>query len=62
MEITAQMEGSTKVGEETSVRVERALAFLDTWRVIESDGTVSTTVFRKDTHIDQYLHFNSNHP
>ena len=30
------LEGSTIVGEEMSVRVERALAFLDTWMVVDS--------------------------
>ena len=57
----ALLEGSTMVGEEeTSVRVERALAFLDTWTVVGSDGSISTKVFRKDTHTDQYLNFSWN--
>ena len=43
------------------VRVERALVFLNTWIVVESDGSISTKVFRKDTHTDQYLNFSSNH-
>ena len=59
----AQSEGSTTVGEEeTSIRVEKALAFLDTWNVVESDGSISTKVSRKDTHTDQYLNFDRNHP
>ena len=57
------MEGSAIDGEEeTSVKVERALVFLDTWTVVESDGSISMKVFRKDTHTDQYLNFSSNHP
>ena len=47
--------------EETSVKVERALAFLDTWMVVESGGSISTKVFRKNTHTNQYLNFSSNH-
>ena len=38
--------------EDESIRVERAMAFLDTWTVVESDGSISTKVFRKDTHTD----------
>ena len=50
------------VGEqEMSVRMARALAFLDTWMVMESEGSISTEVF-SDTHTDQYLNFSSNHP
>ena len=44
-----------------SVRVKRALVFLDTWTVAESDGSISTKVFKKDTYADQYLNFSSNH-
>jgi len=35
---------------------------LDTEIVHHPDGTLSTTVFRKRTHTDRYLDFNSHHP
>ena len=35
-------------------RVEKALAFLDTWSVILPDGSIKTKVFRKETHTNQY--------
>ena len=37
------------------------LPFLDTLVTIEQDNTFSTSVYRKQTHIDQYLHWDSNH-
>ena len=43
-------------------RTERALAFFNTWLVINEDGSIKTKVYRKETHMDQYLHFRSNHP
>ena len=41
---------------------ERTLAFLDTVTVLQKDDTINTRVFRKESHTDHYLSFNSNHP
>ena len=58
----ALLEGNATSGvEKTSVWVVRALAFIDTWTVVESDGSISMKVFRKDIDTDQYLTFSSNH-
>ena len=40
---------------------ERSLAFLDTNTVVEINGSTRTKVFRKETDINQYLHFSCNH-
>ena len=42
--------------------VDRSLAFLDTLVKADSEGNISLTVYRKDTHTDQYLNYNSEHP
>ena len=38
-----------------------SLPFLDTLVTIEPDNAFSTTVYRKPSHTDQYLHWDSNH-
>ena len=37
------------------------LPFLDTLVTIQHNNTFSTSVYRKPTHMDQYLHWDSNH-
>ena len=37
------------------------LAFLDVLVVRNEDGSFTTTVYRKPTHSDRYLHWTSNH-
>ena len=38
------------------------LAFLDTAVLREPDGCLTTSVYRKPTHTDQYLAYDSHHP
>ena len=38
-----------------------SLPFLDTLVTIQPDNTFTTSVYRKPTHTDQYLHWDSNH-
>ena len=41
---------------------DRSIAFLDTMTTRNPDGTIKTSVYRKATHTDKYLQFNSHHP
>ena len=41
---------------------ENKLAFLDTAVIREPDGRLTTSVYRKPTHTDQYLAYDSHHP
>ncbi len=43
------------------IEEEVKLAFMDTEITHHPDGTLSTTVYRKSTHTDKYLYFNSYH-
>ena len=43
-------------------KAEGKFPFLETFIVKKEDGTVKLLVYRKFTHTDQYLNYNSHHP
>ena len=43
------------------IEEDNQLPFLDTLVCVEDDRTISTKVYSKKTHTNQYLHFNLNH-
>ena len=44
-----------------NTRADGSTPFLDTLFIPQSDGSLVTTVFRKQTHTDQYLQLDSHH-
>ena len=35
---------------------------LDTWPLVNDDGSIKTKMYRKETYTEKYKHFSSNHP
>jgi len=46
----------------TVLRQKNAIAFLDTKTARNTDESIKASVYRKATHTDKFLHFNSHHP
>ena len=44
-----------------NTRADGALPFLDTLVTVEEDGSLSTSIYRKPTHTNQYLQWDSHH-
>ncbi|XP_035692015.1 uncharacterized protein LOC118426621, partial [Branchiostoma floridae] len=55
-----QVDKNIKFTQESSH--DNMLPFLDTKTIIEKDGSLQFEVYRKPTHTDQYLAFDSHHP
>ena len=41
---------------------ETGLVFLDSRNIVNEDGSITVDVYRKKTHTDRYLNFESHHP
>ena len=41
------------------IRTVIALPFLDTWPLVNDDGSIMNKMYRKETNTDQYKHFSS---
>ncbi|KAI8506496.1 hypothetical protein Bbelb_159230 [Branchiostoma belcheri] len=57
---TNQIDDNIKFTQEPSH--DNMLPFLDTKTIVEEDGNLRLEVYRKQTHTDQYLAFDSHHP
>ena len=57
---TVDKTGNIKYTSETEQ--DRTLPMLDVKMQVKDDGTINTSVYKKKTHTDQYLNFQSHHP
>ena len=60
--LTQHLNQSDKIGSIKFTYEEENIHFLDTLIVRKEDGTVKLLLYRKPTHTDQYLQFDSHHP